>query len=109
VPTNHLKTRRDVLLRFMESLVEGIHVFKTNRELALAVLRQEGIKNPQYGYGRVAASLREKPVPESKGVQAVLDSVRTQKSKLMLAKDAMDGSLVEEVDKNGYIAKLYGK
>jgi ABC-type nitrate/sulfonate/bicarbonate transport system substrate-binding protein len=109
VPTNHLKTRREVLLKFMESLVEGIYVFKTNRELALSVLRQEGIKSPQYGYERVAASLREKPVPESKGVQAVLDSVRTQKSKLVLAKDAMDASLVEEIDKSGYIARLYGK
>jgi hypothetical protein len=109
VPTNHLKTRREVLLKFMEGLVEGIYVFKTNRELALSVLRQEGIKSPQYGYERVAASLREKPAPESKGVQAVLDSVRTQKSKLVLAKDAMDASLVEEIDKSGYIAKLYGK
>jgi hypothetical protein len=84
-------------------------VFKTNRELALSVLKQEGIKSPQYGYERVAAALRERPVPESKGVQAVLDSVKTPKSKITLAKAAMDASLMEEIDKSGYIAKLYGK
>ena len=109
VPTQLLKTRREVLLRFVEGLIEGIYVFKTNRELALSVLKQEGIKNPQYGYDRVAAALRERPVPEPKGVQAVLDSVKTPKSKITLAKDAMDASLMEEIDKSGYIAKLYGK
>jgi NitT/TauT family transport system substrate-binding protein len=109
VPTQLLKTRREVLLRFVEGLIEGIYVFKTNRELALSVLKQEGIKNPQYGYERVAAALRERPVPEPKGVQAVLDSVKTPKSKITLAKDAMDASLMEDIDKSGYIAKLYGK
>jgi NitT/TauT family transport system substrate-binding protein len=109
VPTQLLKTRREVLLKFVEGLIEGIYVFKTNRELALAVLKQEGIKSPQYGYERVAAALREWPVPEPKGVQAVLDSVKTPKSKITLAKDAIDASLMEEIDKSGYIAKLYGK
>jgi NitT/TauT family transport system substrate-binding protein len=109
VPTQLLKTRREILLKFIEGLIEGIYVFKTNRELALSVLKQEGIKSPQYGYDRVAAALRERPVPEPKGVQAVLDSVKTPKSKITLAKEAMDTSLMEEIDKSGYIAKLYGK
>src|ERR1043166_148034 len=109
VTTNSLKTRKDLLLKFMEGLIEGIYVFKTNRELALSVLKQEGIKSPQYGYERVAASMRERPVPEVKGVQAVLDSVKTPKSKFIAAKDAMDTSLVEEIDKSGFIKKLYGK
>jgi ABC-type nitrate/sulfonate/bicarbonate transport system substrate-binding protein len=38
-----------------------------------------------------------------------LDSVKTPKSKVTLAKDTMDASLVEEIDRSGYIAKLYGK
>ena len=109
VSSSLLKTKRELLLKFMEGLVEGIYVFKTNRDLALSVLKQEGIKSPQYGYERVAASLREKPMPETKGVQAVLDSVKTSKSKVVLAKDAMDTSLMEEIDKSGYVAKLYGK
>jgi ABC-type nitrate/sulfonate/bicarbonate transport system substrate-binding protein len=109
VPTALLKTRRDLLLKFIEGLIEGIYVFKTNRELALSVLRAEGIKGPEYSYPRVAAAMRERPIPEAKGVQAVMDSVKTAKSKITLAKDVMDGSLIEEIDKSGYIAKLYGK
>ena len=53
--------------------------------------------------------MRERPFPEIKGVQAVLDSVKTPKSKVTQAKDVADASLVEEIDKSGYIAKLYGK
>jgi len=109
VPTNGLKTRRDLFLKFVEGLIEGIHVFKTNKELALSVLKQEGVKGPEYSYPRVAAAMRERPLPEIKGVQAVLDSVKTPKSKVTQAKDVMDPSLVEEIDKSGYIAKLYGR
>jgi ABC-type nitrate/sulfonate/bicarbonate transport system substrate-binding protein len=109
VPTNFLKTRRDTLLKFVGGLIEGIYVFKTNRELALSVLKQSGITSPEYGYDRVAAALRARPIPEPIGVQAVLDSLKPTKSKIMVAKDVMDTSLVDEIDKSGYIKKLYGK
>jgi hypothetical protein len=109
VPNSLLKTQRQTLMKFVEGLIEGIYVFKTNRDLAFSVLKQSGITSPQYGYERVAAALRERPFPEPVGVQAVLDSVKTTKSKITLAKDVMDASLVEEIDKIGYIGKLYGR
>ena len=109
VPTQLLRTKRELLAKFAEGLIEGIYVFKTNKELALSVLRTEGIKSPEYSYPRVAAAMRERPIPEAKGVQAVMDSVKTPKSKVTLAKDVMDGSLIEEIDRTGYITKLYGK
>ena len=77
--------------------------------LALSMLKQEGVKGPEYSYPRIAAALRERPVPEIKGVQAVMDSVKSVKSKVTQAKDVIDGTLVEEIDKNGYVAKLDGK
>ncbi len=109
VPTVLLKTRRDLMLKFVEGMIEGIYVFKTNRELALSILKQEGVKGPEYGYGRVAAAMRERPVPELKGVQAVMDSVKTAKSKITQAKEVIDSSLVEEIDRSGYIGRLYGR
>ena len=56
-----------------------------------------------------AAAMRDRPIPEAKGVQAVMNSGKTSKSKVTLAKDVMDRSLIEEIDRTGYIAKLYGK
>lgn len=109
LPRALIKTKREVMLRFVEGLIEGIYVFKTNKDLALSVLSAEGIKGPEYGYPRVAAAMRARPIPEIKGVQAVLDSIKTPKSKITSASDVMDVSLVEEIDRSGYIAKLYGK
>ena len=108
VPTQLLKTKRDLLLKFAEGLIEGVYVFKTNKELALAVLKAEGIKGTEYSYPRVAAAMRERPIPEPKGVQAVIDSVKTAKSKVVLAKDVMDGSLIEEIDRSGYTRNYMG-
>jgi hypothetical protein len=109
VPTQLLRTKREMLTRFAEGLIEGIYVFKTNKDLALSILRAEGIKGPEYSYPRIAAAMRERPAPEPKGVQAVMDSVRTPKSKVTMAKDVMDGSVIEEIEKSGYIARLYGR
>jgi hypothetical protein len=53
--------------------------------------------------------MRERPIPETKGDQAVMDSVKIPESKVTAAKDAMDGGIIEEIDRTGYIAKLYGK
>jgi len=108
-PTQVLRTKRELMTKFAEGLIEGIYVFKTNKDLALSVLRAEGIKGPEYGYPRVAAAMRERPIPEAKGVQAVMDSVKTANSKITQAKDVMDGSLIEEIDRSGYIKRLYGK
>src|SRR5262245_3834335 len=74
VPTQLVRTKRDMLSKFAEGLIEGIYVFKTNKELALSVLRAEGIKGPEFSYPRIAAAMRERPVPDAKGVQAVMDS-----------------------------------
>ena len=50
VPTQLLKTKRDLLLKFAEGLIEGVYVFKTNKELALTVLKAEGVKGSEYSY-----------------------------------------------------------
>lgn len=109
VPTQLLRTKRELLTKFAEGLIEGIYVFKTNKDLAMSVLRAEGVKGPEFSYPRIAAAMRERPIPEVKGVQAVMDSVRAANSKVTQAKDVMDGSLIEEIDRSGYIKKLYGK
>jgi hypothetical protein len=82
-------------------MIEGIYVFKTNNELAVSVLKAESIKGPEYGYARVAAAMTARPTPELKGVQAVLDSIKTPKSKITSTSEVIDGSLVEEIERSG--------
>jgi ABC-type nitrate/sulfonate/bicarbonate transport system substrate-binding protein len=112
-PASALKTRRDVLQNFLSGLVEGIHAFKTRADLTLGVL-EETIKDPKVAkasYQSWSASLREYPVPEPVGMQAALDSLIaiTPKARGALAKDFMDVSLLEEINRSGYIDRLYNR
>ncbi len=66
VPTQLLRTKRELLTKFAEGLIEGIYVFKTNKDLAMSVLRAEGVKGPEFSYPRIAAAMRERPIPEVK-------------------------------------------
>lgn len=60
-------------------------------------------------HDRLSKSLREYPVPEPKGIQSALDSLPNPKARSVKADDVMDTSLVEEVQKSGFIDRLYGK
>lgn len=112
-PASALRTRREVLQNFLSGLVEGIHAFKTRPDLTMAIL-EESIKDPKVAkasYQSWADNLRAYPVPESVGIQAVLDSLIaiTPKARGALAKDFMDVSLLEEIKRSGYIDRLYGR
>lgn len=113
VPTAFIKKQRDVLRRYLEGYVEGIYLFKTRPELAKEVLQRiEGVSDAQtlqWIYERNARSLRENPAPDVKGIQNALESIGTPKARGAQAKDFIDGSLMEEIQKSGFIAKLYGR
>jgi NitT/TauT family transport system substrate-binding protein len=112
VPTAFIKNQRDTARKFLEAYVEGIHLFKTRPEIALEALKEDGLTDPQVAkwvYERISKSLREVPTPEPKGVQAAIDSIGTPKARAAQAKDFIDASLLEDIQKSGYIAKLYGK
>jgi NitT/TauT family transport system substrate-binding protein len=112
VPTAFIKTQRNTARKFLEAYVEGIHIFKTRPEVSLEALKEDGLTDPQIAkwvYDRISKSLREVPTPESKGIQAAIDSIGTPKAKTAQAKDFIDSSLLDEIQKSGYIAKLYGK
>jgi NitT/TauT family transport system substrate-binding protein len=107
-----LRAQRETIRKLLEAYVEGIYIFKTRPEVPLAALRDEGIEEPQIAkgvYERIAGSLREFPIPETKGVQAALDSIATAKDRNPQAKDYMDTTFIEEIKNSGYIDRLYGK
>ena len=109
VPLASLKARREVFRRYLEALTEGIHIFKTRPELAIAVLKREGIKDAEGGQKKIAKALIDFPVPDEKAVQTALDSIGTPKAKLAQAKDYIDSSLLEEIKRSGFFERLQGK
>lgn len=109
MPAAALSANRDIFRRYLEALTEGIYIFKTRRELPIAILKRQGIKDAEGGYKRIAKALIEFPVPDEKAVQTTLDFIGTPKAKQALAKDYIDGSLLEEIRKSGFIEQLYGR
>lgn len=112
IPTSMLRERRETVRNLLRAYIEGTQIFKTRPEVALSVLKDEGIKDPKVAkevYDRLSKSLREYPVPETKGIQAALDSVPNPKARGAKAEDFIDASLIEEIRKSGFIDRLYGR
>jgi NitT/TauT family transport system substrate-binding protein len=112
VPATMLRERRETVRNLLRAYIEGTQIFKTRPEVALSVLKDEGIKDPKVAkevYDRLSKSLREYPVPETKGIQAALDSVPNPKARGAKAEDFIDTTVMEEIRKSGFINRLYGR
>lgn len=105
-----LKSQRDNVKRFLRALIEGIYVFKTKPDMARAVLRESnGDAEVNALYERLSKSFRDFPVPGTRGIQNVIDSLPTPKARGAKAEDFMDVSLMDEIRKSGFMDKLAGK
>jgi NitT/TauT family transport system substrate-binding protein len=106
-----LRNQRENVKRFLQALVEGIHVFKTKPDIARAVLRESNGDAEVVGplYERLAKSFRDFPTPEARGIQNVIDSLPTPKAKGARADDFSDSTLLEEIRKSGFLERLQGK
>ncbi len=112
IPASMIKTQRETVRKIVMAYIDGIQVFKTHPQVALPVLKQQGLKDPQLAkpvYDRIARSLRAYPVPDPAGIQAALDSLANPKARSAKAEDFIDTSLAEEIKKSGFIDRLYGR
>ena len=111
VAGSFLRGQRESVRRFLGALTEGIRVFKSRPEIAVAVLKESN-SDPQTVrplYDRLAKAMRDYPVPEAGGIQTALDSLLNPKARGARAEDYMDTSLMEEIKKSGFIERLYGR
>jgi NitT/TauT family transport system substrate-binding protein len=110
VPTSLLRSQPGVVRRFLEGVVEGIAVFKNREDVALEVIRDEGVKDRDFAkqlHRRLAKSLTPLPVPDPTGIQAILESSLNPKARVAKAQDFIDGSLLEEIRASGALDRLY--
>ena len=108
-----LAKRRDLARRFMKSYVEAIHLVKTNPEVskrAFSKYRQtKDEKQLEDAYQTLREVVKPKPYPSLEGFNTIIkDAVeRIPAAKSANAKDFIDASLLEELDRSGYIDGLY--
>ncbi len=108
-----LAKRRDVARRFLKSYVEAIHVVKTNPETskkAFAKYRQtKDEKRLDDAYQTLREIVKPKPYPSLEGFKTIIEdaSERIPAAKTANPKDFIEVSLLEELDKSGFIDALY--
>jgi NitT/TauT family transport system substrate-binding protein len=109
-----IRDRRETVAQFTRSITEAIHRFKTDKPGSLKIIQQ-------YTKTRDAAVLEETyrvyaqkylpraPYPTLNGVKAILDSFGDSipAAKTASPETFVDMSFVQELDKNGTIARLY--
>jgi ABC-type nitrate/sulfonate/bicarbonate transport system substrate-binding protein len=114
VTTQRLLARnRDLARRFLKSFVEAIHAVRTNPALskrALAKYRQSrDEKQTEDAYQTLREIVKPKPYPSIDGFKTIItDAVdRLPAARNANPKDFIDTSLLEELDRSGYIDGLY--
>jgi len=114
VTTQRVLTRkRDVARRVLKSYVEAIHLVKTNPELskrAFAKYRQtKDEKRLEDAYQTLREIVKPKPYPSIDGFKTIIKdaSDRIPAAKTANPKDFIDISLLEELDRSGFIDALY--
>jgi ABC-type nitrate/sulfonate/bicarbonate transport system substrate-binding protein len=114
VTTQRLIARnRDLARRTLKSFVEAIHVVRTNPALskrALSRYRQsKDEKQTEDAYQTLREMAKPKPYPSIDGFKTIIQdaSDRLPAARNANPKDFIDTSLLEELDRAGYIDALY--
>lgn len=113
---SYLRDNRDVGIRFMKAYLEGIYVFKTNKELALNVLKKytrvDDLSLMQTAYQEMSQRLiRSVPHPSPEGIQTILDQLGKSRPEIKKFKpgDLIDPSILKEIEDSGFVKRLYGQ
>ena len=110
-----IRTQPDLVRRFTRGLLEGIKIYKTDREYSLRALEQF-TRNQD---ARVLSAVWEEygnkiiqrvPYPSPDGLQIIIDEVAARKPEARKLKpaDLIDGRFVKELEESGFVKNLYG-
>jgi ABC-type nitrate/sulfonate/bicarbonate transport system substrate-binding protein len=115
VRKSYVQANRDATVRFMKAYLEGIYVFKTNKQLALNVLkkytRQDDLSLVQTAYDEMSQHLiRRVPYPSREGIQTIIDQLAKTRPEMknLNPNDFIDPSILKEIEDSGFVKKLYG-
>jgi NitT/TauT family transport system substrate-binding protein len=115
VRKSYIRSNRDVVVRFMRAYLEGIYVFKTNKEVALNVLKKytrlDDLSLVQVSYDEMSQRLiRRVPYPDRDGIQTIIDQLAKTRPQMksLNPDDFIDPSILKEIEDSGFIKKLYG-
>ena len=109
VTRSYLQQNRAAIKGFLKGQIEGMHYVKTNKEGSLKILRKHlqitDTEAVEGTYEFFAKRLARSPRTELEGIKNILTSIDAgQKNPA----DFLDMSLIDEIEKEGFVQKLYG-
>jgi NitT/TauT family transport system substrate-binding protein len=110
-----IRDKRDTMRKFTRALLEGIHLYKTNKEFSKKVIAKYVKTNDndalEDSYQYFSRLVPQKPYPSMDAVREALVELGEKDPKARAAKpeDFIDPSLIKEFDDNGFIDGLYKK
>lgn len=108
-----IKSDRDLITRYMKAHLEGIALFKTNRDFSMKVIKKvmkltdEELMNESYDI--FSKMFLPTPYPNHPGMKISFEYVAMTRSDVWSHKpeEFTDPSFVAELDKSGFIKSLY--
>jgi hypothetical protein len=102
--------RRGTVIRFMRAFIRGMYRYKSDREFAKKALAKfaqlDDQKKVEGTWQEYVAHLQKVPRPTLQGIQAVIDSGMVGKIDIK-ADRIVDVSIVDELEKSGFIDSVY--
>ena len=113
---SYIRTNRDAVVRFMKAYLEGIAIFKNNKDLALDTLKKYARLNDvslmRSIHDEYAQRLiRKVPYPSTEGIQTIIDQLAKTRpqAKTLNPNDFIDPTILREIDASGFVTQLYGQ
>jgi len=110
-----IKSDRELIVQYMKAHLEGIALFKTNREFSIKVIKKvmkltdDELINESYDI--FSKMFLPTPYPNHPGMKISYEYVAATRKDVWNHKpeEFTDSSFVTELDRNGFIKSLYGK
>ena len=110
-----LKAQPDIVMRYMRAIIEGIHAVKHNPEPSIRALSKYLRIDDREALEEVYRLYREiyppVPHPSAAAIQTQLTWMAEKDPRAKAAKPEqfIDGTILKEIEKSGYVQKLYQK
>ena len=110
-----VKSHPDVTTRYLRSIIEGIHLFKQDREPSIRALakylRIQDRETLEEVYRIYFEIYQPIPYPSASAIQTQLTWMadRDPRAKNAKPEQFIDGSFLREIEKSGFVSKLYQK
>ena len=113
VTRQYAQQNRSSVTRFMRAFAEAIYYFKKNPNGTIPILQKMmggiGAEPARMLYEEYVELFEELPVPQEKGLQAILDQETDPKAKSFKPGDFVDLSFLRQIDQDGAVEKIYRK